>query len=129
MIRNDYQPGFARLEEYLKSIGRRKLIVPLYVELMKTPAGSEFAKRVYAKARPGYHPETVAAIDAIVTPETAEGRGMISEWMKVMLEEISRKKAEAEQARVEEQQRAEERQRAEEQQRSDEQRRDEQRLR
>jgi hypothetical protein len=30
---------------------------------------------------------------------------MISEWMKVMLEEISRKKAEAEQARVEEQMR------------------------
>jgi hypothetical protein len=28
---------------------------------------------------------------------------MISEWMKVMLEEISRKKSEAEQARVEEQ--------------------------
>jgi hypothetical protein len=34
---------------------------------------------------------------------------MISEWMKVMLEEISRKKAEAEQARVEEQARADER--------------------
>jgi hypothetical protein len=34
---------------------------------------------------------------------------MISEWMKVMLEEISRKKAEAEQARVEEQTRRDER--------------------
>jgi hypothetical protein len=34
---------------------------------------------------------------------------MISEWMKVMLEEISRKKAEAEQARAEEQARADER--------------------
>ena len=33
---------------------------------------------------------------------------MISEWMRVMLEEIARKKAEAEQARSEEQQRAEE---------------------
>ena len=33
---------------------------------------------------------------------------MISEWMKVMLEEISRKKAEAEQARLEDQRRAEE---------------------
>jgi hypothetical protein len=32
---------------------------------------------------------------------------MISEWMKVMLEEISRKKAEAEQARAEEQAREE----------------------
>jgi hypothetical protein len=43
---------------------------------------------------------------------------MISEWMKVMLDEISRKKAEAEQVCVEEQRRAdEERQRAEEQKR------------
>jgi hypothetical protein len=38
---------------------------------------------------------------------------MTSEWMKVMLEEISRKRTEAQQARVEEQQRAEEQQRHE----------------
>ena len=73
VIRNNYQPGFARLEDYLKTIGRRKLIAPLYADLMKTPSGAEFAKRVYAKARPGYHPDTVAAIDAIVTPAGAEG--------------------------------------------------------
>jgi leukotriene-A4 hydrolase len=73
VIRNNYRPGYVRLEEYLKTVGRRKLIVPLYADLMKTPAGSEFAKRVYAVARPGYHSETVAAIDAIVTPKDAEG--------------------------------------------------------
>jgi hypothetical protein len=44
---------------------------------------------------------------------------MISEWMKVMLEEISRKKAEAEQARAEEQARLEERARVEQQRRRD----------
>jgi leukotriene-A4 hydrolase len=73
VIRDNYQPSYARLEEYLKTIGRRKLIAPLYAELMKTPSGSEFAKRVYAKARPGYHPDTAAAIDAIVNPAAAEG--------------------------------------------------------
>jgi hypothetical protein len=73
VIRNNYQPSYARLEEYLTTIGRRKLIAPLYADLMKTPSGSEFAKRVYAKARPGYHPDTVAAIDAIVNPAAAEG--------------------------------------------------------
>ena len=45
---------------------------------------------------------------------------MSSEWMKVMLEEISRKKADAEQALAEERRRAEERCRAEEQRRRDE---------
>jgi hypothetical protein len=44
----------------------------LYEELMKTPAGRVQAKRVYALARPGYHPETVAAIDAIVNPPSEE---------------------------------------------------------
>jgi aminopeptidase N len=72
VIRNDYQPGHARLEEYLKTIGRRKLIEPLYTDLMKTPSGAELAKRVYAKARPNYHPEAVAAIDAIVNPGDSE---------------------------------------------------------
>lgn len=33
--------------------------------------------------------------------------GMVSEWMKVMLEEIARKKSEEEQARAEEQRRRE----------------------
>jgi aminopeptidase N len=73
VIRNNYQPGFARLDEYLTSIGRRLLIEPLYTDLMKTPSGAEFAKRAYAKARPGYHPDTVAAIEAIVNPTAAEG--------------------------------------------------------
>jgi aminopeptidase N len=69
VIADNYRPGFPRLEEYLKTIGRRKLIEPLYTALMQTPAGSEVAKRVFAKARPGYHPETVKAIEAIVAPK------------------------------------------------------------
>jgi aminopeptidase N len=65
-IANDYEASFPRLEEYLKTIGRRKLVTPLYEALMKTPSGAEFAKRVFAKARPGYHPQTAAEIEAVV---------------------------------------------------------------
>jgi leukotriene-A4 hydrolase len=71
VIVNDYQPGFPRLEEYMTTIGRRKLIESLYTGLMKTSSGSEVAKRVLTKARPGYHPETVKAIEAIVEPKEA----------------------------------------------------------
>jgi leukotriene-A4 hydrolase len=67
-IRHQYQPSFVRLEEYLKTIGRRELIVPLYRELMKTQPGATQARRVYALARPHYHPPATAAIDAIVKP-------------------------------------------------------------
>jgi leukotriene-A4 hydrolase len=69
VIVNDYQPGFQRLEEYLKSVGRTKLIQPLYEQLMNTAHGAEFAKKVYEKARPGYHPETVAALDPVIRPD------------------------------------------------------------
>jgi aminopeptidase N len=67
-IRNNYQPSFVRLEDYLKTVGRGKLIKPLYEELMKTPAGAAFAKRVFSLARPGYHATVAAAVDAIVNP-------------------------------------------------------------
>lgn len=65
IIRN-YAKVDERLEDYLISIGRRKLIVPLYKQLMETEKGSEFAKRVYKIARPGYHPLAQGTIDAIV---------------------------------------------------------------
>ncbi len=67
-IRNQYQPAYERLEDYLVHIGRRKLITPLYKALMDSPTGAKFAKRVYAKARPGYHPLAQGTMDAIVNP-------------------------------------------------------------
>jgi len=65
-VNNRYMSARSRLEDYLVSIGRRKLIVPLYKALMKSDAGAKFAKRVYATARPGYHPLAQGTIDAIV---------------------------------------------------------------
>jgi leukotriene-A4 hydrolase len=69
VVANNYQPAFPRLEDYLKTIGRRKLVAPLYQDLVKTASGTEVAKRVFKKARPGYHPETTKAIEAIVEPK------------------------------------------------------------
>jgi leukotriene-A4 hydrolase len=65
-IKNNYRAADARLEEFLVGIGRRKFVRPLFAELAKTPAGMQRAKLIYAKSRPGYHPITQAAIDAIV---------------------------------------------------------------
>jgi leukotriene-A4 hydrolase len=70
-IRNSYQPADIRLEEYLTSIGRQKLIKPLYEELAKTPDGRARALKIYGKARSGYHPIAVTTIDKILKWETA----------------------------------------------------------
>jgi leukotriene-A4 hydrolase len=65
-IRNSYEPAYERLATYLQTIGRRKLIRPLYEDLMKTPAGAARAREIYRLARPNYHPIAAATIDGIV---------------------------------------------------------------
>ncbi len=65
-VQHGYASAFERLEDYLVSIGRRKLIVPLYEELMKSEEGAAFARRVYEIARPGYHPLAVTTLDDLV---------------------------------------------------------------
>jgi aminopeptidase N len=65
-IRNEYAAAWPRLDDYLTTIGRRKLIKPLYEDLMKTPAGAERARAIYARARSNYHPIAVTTLDAIV---------------------------------------------------------------
>jgi hypothetical protein len=65
-IHNGYSPAFARVEEFLTSIGRRKFIKPLYEELAKTPEGRELAVKIYRRARPTYHPIAVTSIDEVL---------------------------------------------------------------
>jgi hypothetical protein len=65
-IRNGYQPAYPRLEQFMKEVGRRKYIRPLYVEMAKTPRGKERAKAIYRDARPGYHPIAAISIDEVL---------------------------------------------------------------
>jgi leukotriene-A4 hydrolase len=74
-IRSTYQPAYARLESYLRTIGRKKLIVPLYQELLKTPDGTQMARRIYAQARSGYHPLTAATLDEVFMKADAGATG------------------------------------------------------
>jgi leukotriene-A4 hydrolase len=71
-IVHDYGPATPRLDEYLRTVGRVKLIQPLYQQMMKTEAGAAAAKRIYKKARPNYHPHTVTILDPIVEFESEE---------------------------------------------------------
>ena len=65
-VRSGYEPAFPTMEQFLKSVGRRKFLKPLYSELMKTPAGQQLARRIYAGARGGYHPIAQTTLDGIV---------------------------------------------------------------
>lgn len=65
-VRAGYELAFPRMEQFLTAVGRRKFLKPLYAELMKSPQGQERARRIYATARPGYHPIAQTTLDAIV---------------------------------------------------------------
>jgi aminopeptidase N len=61
-----YKAAYPAVERFLTEQGRRKFVKPLFEKLMAHPEDVEFAKRVYAKARPAYHPVTQGTIDTIV---------------------------------------------------------------
>ncbi|HET8774210.1 MAG TPA: M1 family metallopeptidase [Thermoanaerobaculia bacterium] len=61
-----YQGAYPAVERFLTSQGRRKFLKPIYEKLAKNPDDLAFARRIYAKARPGYHPVSQATIDEIL---------------------------------------------------------------
>jgi leukotriene-A4 hydrolase len=65
-IRSRYDVADASLEKFLTSVGRRKFLKPLYEALAETPEGKEKARRIYAKARPGYHSVATGTIDEML---------------------------------------------------------------
>ncbi len=65
-LKQGYEGSDQRMEEFLMGMGRRKFLKPIYQELVKTPAGRERAREIYAKARPRYHSISQRTLDEIV---------------------------------------------------------------
>ena len=64
-VRHGYSVVDPRLELFLIEVGRRKFLVPLYEALVA--AGREAdAKRIYGKARSGYHAVTRSTLDTLL---------------------------------------------------------------
>ena len=65
-VENWYEPALPRVHSYLVSIGRNKLVKPIYKALSQTPKGKMLAQKAFAEAKPGYHPLTVKANEGFV---------------------------------------------------------------
>jgi aminopeptidase N len=65
-IRAGYNEVYPAMATYLKDIGRRKLIVPLYKELAKNAKSKAWAIEVYRQARPGYHGLAQGTVDGVL---------------------------------------------------------------
>ena len=65
-VAHRHEAAFGALERFLTSQGRRKFLRPLYQELAKSDWGKELARRIYEKARPGYHAVSRDTIDGLL---------------------------------------------------------------
>jgi leukotriene-A4 hydrolase len=54
-----------RLEQFLRTVGRRKFLMPLY-EALLTAGRRDDALRIYGQARAGYHPITRHSLDQLL---------------------------------------------------------------
>jgi leukotriene-A4 hydrolase len=65
-IRNQYKKVYPKIETFLINTGRRKFLMPLYSELIKTPEGKKLALDIYSKARPNYHFVAISSLDKLL---------------------------------------------------------------
>ena len=70
-VRSGYFEARLSIAEFLTRIGRRKLILPTYEALAASADGREFARKVFDDAKPGYHPITTAAVEAVLNKPAA----------------------------------------------------------
>lgn len=65
-LKTAYEPAYKPMEDFLLVTGREKFLQPLYKAMVALPEGKTWAKKIYASARPNYHPLTRRWIDNIV---------------------------------------------------------------
>lgn len=65
-IRNKYKTAYPNIETFLINVGRRKFLMPLYKEMIKSPEGKDWAEKIYTEARPNYHSVAYHSIDDLL---------------------------------------------------------------
>ena len=65
-LRAGYAPADAAVEKFLRHVGRRKFLVPLYRALLAAPDGAARARTIYKEARPNYHSVATGTLDALL---------------------------------------------------------------
>jgi leukotriene-A4 hydrolase len=73
-IANRYEPAIPSIEEHLTKQSRRRLVLPIYEDLVKSPWGRAIAERVYKQARPTYHSVTARSVDEALSASAASSK-------------------------------------------------------
>ncbi len=65
-VKTKYSVAYPAISEFLVSVGRRKFLMPLYKEMIKTPEGKKMAQNIYKNARPNYHSVSYNSLDPLL---------------------------------------------------------------
>ena len=66
VIQHHYEKAYPKIETFLINTGRRKFLMPLYGEMIKTEEGKKRALAIYGKARPNYHYVATSSLDKLL---------------------------------------------------------------
>lgn len=65
-VRNGYSNANIQMRRFLKSVGRRKFLTPIYRELVASPEGKKLAIDIFQEAQSGYHAVAVKTLREIL---------------------------------------------------------------
>ena len=65
-IHSGYEPAAPRIAEFLRRVGRRKFLTPIYGAMATTAEGLQRARTIYSDARPGYHQVSRGTLDTLL---------------------------------------------------------------
>lgn len=65
-IRHQYKAAYPAIERFMIATSRTGSLQTLYKEMVKTPEGKAWARRIFDKAKSGYHLTTVMAIEGVL---------------------------------------------------------------
>lgn len=65
-LKTKYNAAYPAIREFLINVGRRKFLMPLYKEMVKTPEGKKMAQDIYKNAKPNYHSVSYNSLDPLL---------------------------------------------------------------
>lgn len=65
-IKKEFRPAYGAMENFLINTGRKKFLMPIYGELIKTETGKSIALNIYKKARENYHYVSYNSLDKLL---------------------------------------------------------------
>jgi aminopeptidase N len=68
-VKNGYNTAYPAMAAFLQRVGRRKFLLPVYNALAATPEGLEEGRRIFSKARAGYHAVSAGSIARMLKVE------------------------------------------------------------